>query len=146
MENRQGGPGRAIGEVLLKDHEKLPLEGEGDENDPARMRLHKLVRACGRPNRKDRPEIGVVLAEAKSIFDSISKPGGYRLDSGSRRFDAGTRVSVAICPSSARETFLARSTMLERCAHDLHRRSSLVCRSKDQDPGPSGRNPSRLAF
>lgn len=62
---------------MLKDpHEKLPLAAEGDENDPARLRLHKLVRACGRRDRKDRPEIGVVLAQVKSIFDSISKPGG----------------------------------------------------------------------
>ncbi|CAN0203677.1 unnamed protein product [Ectocarpus sp. 12 AP-2014] len=42
IENRQGGTGDAIGDVLRRNRlAKLPIEGEGDESDPAKMRLHK---------------------------------------------------------------------------------------------------------
>ncbi|CAM9359379.1 unnamed protein product, partial [Ectocarpus fasciculatus] len=76
IENRQGGTGDAIGDVLRKNPlEKLPIEGEGDGSDPAKMRLHKLIRTCGLLNRKDRPKIGEVLAEAKSIYDSLPRSG-----------------------------------------------------------------------
>ncbi|CBN78459.1 ATP binding protein [Ectocarpus siliculosus] len=77
IENRQGGTGDAIGDVLRRNRlAKLPIEGEGDERDPATMRLHKLIRTCGLLERKDRPKIGEVLAEATSIYDSLPRSGG----------------------------------------------------------------------
>ena len=76
IENRQGGEGRAIGKMLLEDPlEKLPIQGEGGEIEPARQRLHKLVRSCGQLDRNIRPKIGEVLAEVKSIYDSLSGSG-----------------------------------------------------------------------
>lgn len=80
MENEQGGVGRAIGEVLLDkgELEKLPIQGEGAETDPAKKRLNKLVRSCGQLKRERRPNICHVLAVVKDIYDSLSAPGGFR--------------------------------------------------------------------
>lgn len=80
IENKQGGTGDAIGKLLLSEPSaKLPLKGDGAEDDPARLRLHQLVRACGLKDNNRRPKIGDVLAEAKRIYDSLGGPGGYRL-------------------------------------------------------------------
>ncbi|CAM9214903.1 unnamed protein product, partial [Ectocarpus sp. 8 AP-2014] len=78
VENRQGGQGRAIGEVLLDRGPlaKLPINGEGAETDSARERLNKLIRSCGQLERERRPTIGHVLAALKDIYDSLCAPGG----------------------------------------------------------------------
>lgn len=78
VENRQGGQGRAIGEVLLDRGPlaKLPIHGEGAEIDSARERLNKLIRSCGQLERERRPTIVHVLAALKDIYDSLCAPGG----------------------------------------------------------------------
>lgn len=72
IEGRQGGTfGPEIGDALNRDADtKLPIEGENNEVDPAKVRLNKLVRACGRLDRSSRPQIDAILMEAKSIYDS----------------------------------------------------------------------------
>ncbi|CAM9489103.1 unnamed protein product [Pylaiella littoralis] len=76
IENKQGGVGEPIGTRLrLEPTAKLPLTGEGAEDHPTRLRLHQLVRACGLADTKRRWKIGDVLAEAKSIYDSLGQSG-----------------------------------------------------------------------
>lgn len=72
IEGRQGGiTGPDIGHTLNRDADaKLPLEGEDDETDPAKVHLNKLVRECGLLDRGSRPNITAILVEAKSIYDS----------------------------------------------------------------------------
>lgn len=72
LANRQGGTGPPIGQTLLSNkHNRLPFKGEETESDPARLRLYELVRNCGLLDRRERPEIGHVLDEAKTIFDTL---------------------------------------------------------------------------
>lgn len=42
------------------------------------MRLHKLVRRCGLLDRTERPNMTAVLAEVKSIYDTLTTPGLMR--------------------------------------------------------------------
>lgn len=79
IENTKGGKkgGLAVGfQLLTNELAKLPLT---ECDDPCEARLHKLVRDCGLKERKARPKIDKVLAEAKSIYDSVVRGSGETL-------------------------------------------------------------------